>query len=175
MKRILRPRQFSLLQLVLTITVVAAYCGLIRYLLVSGQGENILRWTDYALTLVIGGMMTAVGFWSLYHAIRQILVWPKTKAVVLRYCIRRSENKPSGQPFYHPVLRFDTQDARSITTISSWGSWRRVWPQGATIVIRYNPTNPKWAEIATFVNIWVMPLTFLILGMGPLLALLWPR
>ena len=157
MKPALKPRQFSLLQLVLTTTAVAAYCGFIRYLLISGQGEKILGWIGMSLGIFAWTCMAAMGSWSIFHAIRQIFYWPNSSAVVLRYTIKRSD----GQPFYYPVLRFSTASGQTITTISDWRSSRRVWRYGETITIRYNPANAQWAEIATFENIWLMPLAYL--------------
>ena len=171
----LRPRQFSLLQLIVTVTAVAAYCGLVRFLLVSGRTAQILFWGEAALTLFVGSILTLVGSWLLYHAVRQTLFWPKAAATMLRYCIKRSEGHPDGQPFYYAVLRFETRGGQTITTMSNCGSWRRPWERGSSVTVRYNPANPRWAELATFANVWAMPLVFLVLAAGALVRLIWFR
>ncbi|MEN6493923.1 MAG: DUF3592 domain-containing protein, partial [Thermoguttaceae bacterium] len=76
-----------------------------------------------------------------------------------------------GQRFFHPVLRFCTQEGIAVTTISGWGSWRRPWAAGTCVVIRYNPANPRRAEISCFANLWCLPLTFGGVAVG--LGLVW--
>jgi len=165
----LRQRQYSLRQLLLLVTWVALAAVLIHYLLVT-RGR-LLEWIGDAIAFFVLFMLAAVGVCSLFHALRQIWYWPKTTAHVVRYCIKRDkgpenkgpENKgpENAQPFYHPVLRFETIDGQPVTTISSCGWWRRPWPSGDIVRVRYNPHNPKWAEIDCFTNIWGMPVTFL--------------
>ena len=134
---------------------------------------------DWLLTIaaaiaagIVGAAMLAVGGWSTFHAVRLTFWWPKASAQVVRYWITRSEDRSDGQRFFHPVIRFETADGRAVTTISSWGWWRRPWPVGHTVSVHYNPTNPWRAEIRCFANMWQMPLTFV--GLAVVLGLvLW--
>ena len=121
---------------------------------------------------IVGAVMLAVGVWSGYHAVKMTFWWPKASARIVRYWITRSEDKPDGQRFFHPVVKFETADGRPVVAISSWGSWRRPWPVGCIVSVHYNPTNPRWAEIRCFANLWQMPLIFV--GFTALLGLvLW--
>src|SRR5436309_1454318 len=123
----LRPRQYSLRQLLLVVTWAALAAVLIHYLLVT-RGR-LLEWIGNAIALFVLAMLAAVGVCSLFHALRQICFWPKTSARVARYCIKRDEGRENAQAFYHPVLRFETSDGQPVTTISScgwpWQPWRR--------------------------------------------------
>ncbi len=85
--------------------------------------------------------------------------WTHASAVILRYRITRSDDKEHGQAFFHPVVRFTTSEGRVVTVVSSFGSWRRPWPRGAKVNVRYNPTDPQCAEIQCFGSTWLLPLT----------------
>jgi hypothetical protein len=110
---------------------------------------------------IVGMILVTVGCWSVFHAIRLTFWWPKTSARIVRYWIKRENNQPNKQRFFHPVIAFKTADGRVILAISPWGSWRKPWPAGSVVSVCYNQTNPHWAEIRCFANVWGMPLTFL--------------
>ena len=133
-----------------------------------------MDWLLTAFTVIVativGVVMVGVGGWAAYHAVRLTFWWPKTSARIVRYWITRSEDKPDGQRFYHPVVKFETADGRAVVAISSWGSWRRPWPVGRLVSVHYNPTNPRWAEIRCFANVWGIPLT--LLGLTAIIGLL---
>jgi hypothetical protein len=113
---------------------------------------------------IVGAVMLAVGVWLGFRAVKMTFKmtfwWPNASARIVRYWITRSEDKPNGQRFFHPVVEFETADGRPVVAISAWGSWRRPWPVGRIVSMHYNPTNPRRAEIRCFVNRWQMPLTF---------------
>jgi len=119
----------------------------------------LAAFTAFVATIV-GAAMLAAGGWSVYHAVRLTFWWPRASARIMRYWITRSEDKPRGQRFFHPMIKFETADGRPVVAISSWGSWRRPWPVGRLVCVHYNPTNPRWAEIRCFENAWGMPLIF---------------
>ena len=119
---------------------------------------------------IVGAIMLAVGVWSGIRAVKVTFWWPRASARIVRYWITRSEEKPNGQRFFHPVVVFETADGRPVVAISAWGSWRRPWPVGRTVPVHYSPTNPRQVEIHCFVNLWQMPLTFV--GLTAVLGLL---
>jgi hypothetical protein len=129
----------------------------------EASDSALLDWGGFIFVTVITTGIVAAGGWGAFHAVRQLLLWPKVTAKILRYSISRSEGEPDGQRFFHPVFRFTTTDGRQITTISSTGSWRRLWPADRAVQVRYSPTNPQWAEISCFTHLWTLPLTSLIL------------
>lgn len=106
--------------------------------------------TDWSAVLL--GCFVAVGFfafacWFTFHQIRQVAYWPKVPAEILRYWIKR-ENE-HGQPFFHPVIKFTSIGGASVITVTNSGYWRRPWRIGHVIYVRYDPSNPKWAELRT--------------------------
>ena len=121
----------------------------------------IVGWLGFTILSTVVAGMIVVFAWSVFHSVRQIIRWPKAEARVLRYWIRRSEGKSDGQRFYFPVLKFQTNDDRIVTTISTHGSWRRPWPIGTNLPVRYDPKNPKWVEIASFASQWGLSLTLI--------------
>jgi hypothetical protein len=164
-------RQFSLLQLVVAVTAVATYFALIRYLLLGNVAEQLSRFLEILVAVLVCTMLPAATAWAFYRAIRQTLFWPQAQAVVMRYFIRRNND----QAFFHPVLRFVLPDGRTITTISRLGSVRRRWRNGDPVTVRYDPANPCRAEIATFILVWGLPLACLALTVGGALVWLWFR
>ena len=53
---------------------------------------------------IVGAVMLAVGVWSGFHAVKVTFWWPKASARIVRCWITRSEDKRSGQRFFHPVV-----------------------------------------------------------------------
>ena len=137
--------------------------------------EEALDWLGGIIATGVGTLLVGIGVWSLIHAVRQIMYWPKTTAVVLRYWVTRSENEPDGQRFYHPVLKFKTSDDQNLIAISPSGYWRKTWSTGSVVAVRYNPENPRWTEIASLWNLWAIPLTFIGLPAAMAFIHLWFR
>lgn len=115
-----------------------------------------------AATFVLAG----VGCLGVWHAVRQIFQWPKASAEVVRYWIVRREGEPNGQRFFRAVLRFTTIDGRVVTTISTHGHWRKRWAIGTVLKVRYDPRNPRWAEICCFADVWGISLVAFALALG---------
>jgi hypothetical protein len=91
----------------------------------------------------------AFACWCTFHEIRQLACWPKVPGRILRYWIKRNDARPHGQRFFHPVIRFTVVGGVTVTTLTDSGYWRRRWRLGHVVYVRYNPTNPKWAELRT--------------------------
>ena len=91
----------------------------------------------FGIILMMGGLAYA-GYW-----IFVVLRWPSAKATVLRYWKTRGDEGTH----YCPVYRFQTQDGKTHTAISNWGSWRRPWERGAIVTVRYCPESPRRTEI----------------------------
>jgi hypothetical protein len=162
----LRRRQFSLAYLLLLVTVAAVGAAFVRLAIV--QGERLLFWLDALLVVLVGGGLSALGVWTAFHAVRVTLYWPRTWATVVRYSIRRHD----GQPFYHPVVRFQTTDGRPVLAIANSGWWTRRWSIGASLPVRYRSTDPRWIEIVLPSNLWGFSIPLLIFGFLGFLALM---
>ncbi|HEY2412542.1 MAG TPA: DUF3592 domain-containing protein [Pirellulaceae bacterium] len=146
--------------------------------LLATQGNEALTlfdWFGVVVATGVGVSLVGVGVWHVFHAVRQIKSWPKVNAVVLRYWITRSEDKPDSQRFYHPVLRFKTIEGHDVTSISPSGYWRKTWQKGDCLFVRYNPQKPRWTEIASVWNLWGVPLVMIGLPVGIAMLELWRR
>jgi hypothetical protein len=154
----LGSRQFSLIYLFVLVTGVALAAGFIR--LVWFKGEAVLWWIDLLLVIFFGSLLGSIGVWMAFHAVRVALYWPKASARIVRYSIRRYET----QPFYHAVVQFETANGQAVTTISNTGSWRRRWPTGSVISVKYHPENPRWIEIVSRSNLWGFGAPLYVLG-----------
>ena len=99
-----------------------------------------------AITVVGVAAAIALAGYSIYV----IASWPCVDATILRY--RKSRGNEGV--FYHPVYRFSALDGQSVVAISPWGSWRRPWQRGATVPVRYCPSNPRRTEIQCLANKW---------------------
>jgi hypothetical protein len=109
--------------------------------------------------------------WSVCHAVWQIRKWPKVPAKLVRYWIIRSD----GQRHFRAVLRFTTIDGRVMMTISPHGHWRKRWPIGTVLNVRYHPQKPRWAEVCCLVDIWGLPLVLFALALwSALFAVFFP-
>ena len=120
-----------------------------------------IEWFGAIFATIVATMMAGVGCWGVFHAVNHLRHWPKVPARLVRYRITRNENRPMGQRFYYVVVRFEMPDGRTVTATSTSGYWRRRWPVGHTLHVRYNPENPRLVEVACFTDLWALPLTFL--------------
>lgn len=65
---------------------------------------------------------------------------------------------------YYPVLRYQTQEGTSHEVVSPVGSNPPRYREGEQVTILYNPANPQQVRINNFLNLWLMPLLFGVLG-----------
>jgi len=157
-RKMLNSRQYSLAYLMISITVVALAAGLIRIAFL--WGDRSIWFVKVVLATVVGVSLMALATWLTFHAIRVVSRWPRAAATVVRYTIRRNE----GQPFYYPVVKFTAHDGKPIVAIWNSGYWRRYWPTGPVVSVRYAPRNPRWVEILVPSNLWGFALPVSITG-----------
>jgi magnesium-transporting ATPase (P-type) len=148
-----RPRfQFSVRWLLGATAVVAVLCAATAALFGMLWADDEKIYESILLGLVTAvcmcGAICSIGY-TLFIRRR----WPKVQAEVLRYRLTRSDGE-HGQPFFHPVFRFTTLDGQTVTGLSPWGSWRRPWPRGSRVTVRYCLSNPRRTEIECFANNW---------------------
>jgi hypothetical protein len=125
--------------------------------------EGPLKFVELGIVAFVGTLFTAVGIGTTVHALRQQFTWPKVPARVRRYVVTRSRDNLDGQRFFHVVVQFDTLDGRTTTAVSSFGYWRRRWARGVNLAVRYDPRNPRHAEVASLRDTWSIPV--LVVGM----------
>ena len=71
---------------------------------------------------------------------------------------------------YLPVVTFTDDQGKSHRFTSMAGGTERRPPIGSSVTVRYLPTNPEQAFIASFLHMWAAPLGMLALGVGAVIA-----
>ena len=67
---------------------------------------------------------------------------------------------------YAPVFSFATPDGKTYTESSSTASNPSGFAVGDSVVVLYSKSNPGGARIASFVQLWLVPMVFLIIGVA---------
>jgi hypothetical protein len=71
---------------------------------------------------------------------------------------------------YLPIVSFTDERGRAHRFTSVAGRSDPVPPVGSTVPVRYHPSDPDSALIASFLHMWAAPLGLAVLGLGSLLA-----
>jgi len=132
----------------------------------------------YAVYVCLAGsvLIGAAIVWcvSINHFRNQAIV---TQGKVITFAKSLSENRTSYDgrpktttPTYAPVVRFLTQDGRSIEFTSKAGSNPPRYAKGETVDVLYPASSPEKASIDDFSSLWMGPL--IVGGPGLLLILL---
>jgi len=66
--------------------------------------------------------------------------------------------------YRYPVVRFQTQDGRTVEFESETGTSSFSQGPGAQVEVLYDPLKPGEARIKTFMMLWFAPLIFSVLG-----------
>jgi hypothetical protein len=129
----------------------------------------------FALYLCLAGavLIGAAGVWcvSISHFRNQAIV-TQGKVMGFSKSLTRNRTRPDSRPTtttptYAPIVRFVTEDGRSIEFISKAGSNPPRYSKGDTVEVLYSSSSPENATINDFSSLWMGPL---IVG-GPGLAL----
>lgn len=105
--------------------------------------------------LAVGLGFTAYTTWFLHHS-------ATIKGTIVS--LREVHDAQDDSITYAPVFTFTASDGRSYAVSSNTGNNPPAFTTGQPIDIRYNPTNPNGAKIDTFLQLWLFPLVFAILG-----------
>ena len=73
-------------------------------------------------------------------------------------------NSAADATEYAPVFSFTAQDGKTYTVSSSTASNPSGFEIGDPVVVLYSKSNPEGARIASFVQLWLVPMVFLIIG-----------
>lgn len=70
----------------------------------------------------------------------------------------------------HPVVRFETRDGKTMTVVDPVSGFPpRV---GRRVEVLYDPRDPRRARMRTFTRLWLLPATFVALGVSVLVMFL---
>ena len=71
---------------------------------------------------------------------------------------------------YLPVVSFTDREGRAHRFTSVAGRSGPTPPVGTAVMVRYDPSNPGFALISSFLHMWAAPLAMAVLGFFSLLA-----
>jgi hypothetical protein len=77
----------------------------------------------------------------------------------------------AGARYYRPVVQFTPAHGGPVEFRSLFGTFVRYEP-GQRVPVRYRATRPGIAVIDTFIQAWLVPAGFLVVGVGTLVAAL---
>ena len=81
----------------------------------------------------------------------------------------RTSRSPTGDgprvhTYRYPVVRFQTQDGRTVEFESETGTNTFSQKPGEQVEVLYDPLRPEQARIKTFMMLWFGPLIFSVVG-----------
>ena len=121
----------------------------------------------------MAGILTVVGAVFVFHGLRVfgrtrrfVAVSASAKGTVTDSVGRWHRNPgdtPGSSRLSHPVVRFVTQEGRTVEFESQVGS--NLSPGiGQEVTVIYDPLNPQDARISSFMMLWALPAVFTVLG-----------
>ena len=127
------------------------------------------------LWLLLPLALAAVGAWFLVIGIRNFLRTRRfvnqassATGTVTEVKTRTSRSHTSDGPrirsYRYPVVRFQTQDGRTVEFESETGTNTFSQGPGEQVEVLYDPLKPEQARIKTFMMLWFAPLIFSVVG-----------
>jgi hypothetical protein len=83
---------------------------------------------------------------------------------VRHYSTSTSKSISGYKTVYYPVIRYQTEDGKTIIFTSSSGNYPSPYKNGDRVEILYDPENPQKARIKSFSSMWLAPV--LCFGIG---------
>jgi hypothetical protein len=90
---------------------------------------------------------------SYFRVTKFLRVCTETRGEVVRLERTRSSGEFASYA-YAPVFQFQTGSGESVTVTSKIGSSPAGFRVGESVLVRYDPTNPRDAKIHTFLQTW---------------------
>ena len=84
--------------------------------------------------------------------------------VKMRTSTSHTGDGPSMRTYRYPIVRFQTQDGRTVEFESKTGTSSFSQGPGEQVEVLYDPLKPEEARIKTFMMLWFAPLIFSVLG-----------
>lgn len=102
----------------------------------------------------IGLLFLAVGAFTAWRAFTFTDSSAKAAGTVVELRLSRSGSSSSG---HAPVVRFTTNEGRTVEFVSSVSSKPPAYKIGEEVEVLYDPKDPWHAEIDSFVSLWLLP------------------
>jgi len=125
------------------------------------------------LTALIGGLMWGAKRWALFRN------GVPAEGKVVETC-ESSSTDSDGRTHvsYYPVVEFQPAQGGAVRFKGSTGTSSPEFETGATVRLRYNPKNPREAQLSNFSQFWLGPVAItaagliaLFLGIGSFLVI----
>ena len=120
------------------------------------------------LLSAVGAVFLVLGIRNFVRARRFVSQASSATGTVTEVKIRTSTS-PSSEGtrvwrYRYPVVRFQTQDGRTVEFESETGTSSFSQGPGAQVEVLYDPLKSEEARIKTFMMLWFAPLIFSVLG-----------
>jgi Protein of unknown function (DUF3592) len=118
------------------------------------------------LLSVVGAVFLILGIRSFVRTRRFVSRALSATGTVTDVKIRTSTSHSSegSRIRRYPVVRFRTQDGRTVETESETGTSSFSRRPGERVEVLYDPLRPEEARIKSFMMLWFAPLIFSVLG-----------
>ncbi len=117
---------------------------------------------------VVGAVLLVVGVRNFVRTRRFVSQASSTTGTVTDVNTRTSRSHTSSGPrvstYRYPVVRFQTQDGRSVEFESETGTNTFSQRPGEQVEVLYDPLRPEQARIKSFMMLWFGPLIFSVVG-----------
>lgn len=108
------------------------------------------------IPFVIGSVLALAAGGVGFRSLRRCVTWASATGKVLRLDEAFSRN---GEPRFRAAVEFITRDGREISFHSQVATLHRDYRPGTSVRVMYDPGDPEHAEIASFVRLWLLPVT----------------
>jgi hypothetical protein len=113
------------------------------------------------LLFIVIGVGLILGGWMYLKHTRQFIAHSLVATGRIVDYIADSDDEGT---FYKPVVQFTTADGRQIEYHAGSGASFKTKPIGSEVSIHYDPANPEHALIASFLDLWFVPVILFIIG-----------
>ncbi len=117
---------------------------------------------------VVGAVFLVVGVRNFVRTRRFVNQASSATGTVTDVKSRTSRSHTSDGPrvrtYRYPVVRFQTQDGRTVEFESETGTNTFSQKPGEQVEVLYDPLKPEQARIKTFMMLWFAPLIFSVVG-----------
>jgi hypothetical protein len=128
-----------------------------------GRGErDFFHWLPHAF-LAVGVALLLVGTVLLVRKVQFVTSAERATGTVIDVS---READSDGEVTFYPVVAFTTADGSRIQFKSSTGSSPASHSTGDRVEVLYDSDDPSDAELSGFVDLWLGPGIFLLLGVG---------
>jgi hypothetical protein len=76
----------------------------------------------------------------------------------------RRQGQTEHQTTYHPRISFTTKEGTAIEFIDKVGTSLPTYAVGGKVQVKYDPTNPQEARMATGFRLWLAPVLLTVIG-----------